>query len=360
MTVERTKTNVETKTSHRKLYEDFLITFAKKAGINLDLKNKNGRALLKMHENIMQKLTNPQLMKKYMETAGELARKYKKSKEQILQLMTEAPVSKEEMRKEQLRIAQARKRRIDTFDKMSLQQIIDSCKDPKQKASWERIKQLKWPRPKRRVKLVIVSGGLGMNTDPDAKKMIASLRKVYKDKLTIVRIPYKMGSRAKGAPTSALARFRREVQKQDNSDLIIPLISGHGSSDKRNNNFVFQEHSKQRQNLDRGLSSEDFRKVVKENKDKKFMFMIDTCFAGSATDDNLSKEPNLLGIIAASGKNKVSGDTKSGGLFTAQFSKYVSKGMELGEAFIRTDAIYSNAQNPSAVFNTAGRRIDVN
>jgi len=260
-----------------------------------------------------------------------------------------------------LKFEEERRKKVEEYDKLSLDQLIATYPDRKQAAQWEKIKNVNWPQPKGKIKLVLLGGGIGLDKDieNEFRELPKALRNIYKDKLQVVRIPYPWGSDAK----VALKKFELEIQKNDNCDIVIPYISGHGTTHPETKRWIAHENSPRKLDLSKGLSSDDFRSVVAKNKDKQFLFMLETCYSGSATDDPLAREKNLFGIVAGAGKEQMGVST----IFSGYFLKYINKGMRLGEAFIRTDSATNQGRsvnipsslNPSAVFNIDNQRLEV-
>jgi len=263
--------------------------------------------------------------------------------------------------KDRLKFIEDSRKKVEAYDRMSLDQLISTYPDKRQSAQWAKIKNVNWPQPKGKIKLVLLGGGVGLDKDVENefKEIPKALKVIYKDKLQVVRIPYPWTSDAR----VALKKFELELQKKDNSDIIIPYISGHGRSHPDTKRWIANENSPRKDDLSKGLSSEDFKSVVAKNRNKQFLFILQTCYSGSATDDPLSREKNVFGIVAASGKEQMSVST----FFDTYLMNYINKGMRLGEAFIRADAATNKGQsinsparqNPSAVFNIGNQRVEV-
>ncbi|MFC1748800.1 hypothetical protein ACFL2V_08320 [Pseudomonadota bacterium] len=266
---------------------------------------------------------------------------------------------KERQRKVREKVNARKAAYVEKLDQMSLDELIASCKDPKQKSDWERIRKINFPQPKKKVKIVRIVGGTKLNDngelDSQVDELVDGFRKIYPTgKMEIVTIPYDEGSTGK----EALELFQAEMDRDD-ADIIIPVFSGHGGNNPPEDpegEFIFHSNTLDRRTRpDKGISSSDLMEVARKNNGKKFLFIIDACYAGSATDDLLADEVNVFGILATVSRDKVSSIP-----FTSNFGRYLGKGMQLGEAFIRADAAIRGPmayQNPAAMFNDGNEKI---
>lgn len=121
-----------------------------------------------------------------------------------------------------------------------------------------------------------------------------------------------------------------------------------------------------------GISTKEFSELQKnaiarlpKGKSQNWIYILDNCYSGSATNDKIMELDTTKAILASSSEAQTSGhgDLLKSGIFTKRLFEFMKDGSPLGEAFIRADMLCNQDeeynQNPKAAIRIDGKVIEV-